>query len=151
MDCSTLTLTLLSEVLLMCQKALLSAHKNLFGRKRRLRVYTVRKRGLFVMQFCKCGSMMLPSGSGLLKCRSCGKTAKAGNKSQDLKIKSVSKKQEMFVLESQSTHLPEGDFECPSCGHGKALWFVQQTRSSDEPPTRFFRCTKCSHTWREYQ
>jgi len=25
-----------------------------------------------------------------------------------------------------------------------------QTRAADEPPTRFYRCTKCGHTWREY-
>ncbi|MBI2112883.1 transcription factor S, partial [Candidatus Woesearchaeota archaeon] len=26
----------------------------------------------------------------------------------------------------------------------------QQTRGADEPETRFFRCTKCNYTWREY-
>ncbi len=131
------------------QKALLSADYRDLWSKRRVRVYTVRK-GMY-MQFCSCGSMMMPAGNGMFKCRSCGKTAKSDSKSQYLKIKSVNKKQETLVLETQSTHLPEGDFECPKCGHGKALWFVQQTRSSDEPPTRFFRCTKCNHTWREYQ
>ncbi|MEM4865380.1 MAG: hypothetical protein QXY09_02690 [Acidilobaceae archaeon] len=25
-----------------------------------------------------------------------------------------------------------------------------QTRAADEPPTRFYRCTKCGYTWREY-
>ncbi|MCK4973458.1 MAG: transcription factor S, partial [Candidatus Heimdallarchaeota archaeon] len=28
-------------------------------------------------------------------------------------------------------------------------WMVQ-TRSADESPTRFFRCTACGETWREY-
>ena len=95
--------------------------------------------------------MMMPIGNGSVKCRSCGAVQKTGSK-EELKIKTTTgKKRDTLILESQSTHLPEGDFECPKCGHGKALWFVQQTRSSDEPPTRFFRCTKCNHTWREYQ
>ena len=25
-----------------------------------------------------------------------------------------------------------------------------QTRSADEPTTRFYRCQKCKFTWREY-
>jgi DNA-directed RNA polymerase subunit M len=31
-----------------------------------------------------------------------------------------------------------------------AYFWTQQTRGADEPETRFFKCTKCSHTWREY-
>ena len=68
-----------------------------------------------------------------------------------MKIKSTKKSQEMLVLEKESTHLPETDIECPECGHKRAYWHVQQTRASDEPPTRFYRCIKCSHVWREYQ
>jgi DNA-directed RNA polymerase subunit M len=26
-----------------------------------------------------------------------------------------------------------------------------QTRRADESATQFFRCTKCGHTWREYE
>jgi DNA-directed RNA polymerase subunit M len=40
--------------------------------------------------------------------------------------------------------------ECDKCGHTEAYWWTEQTRSSDEPETQFFRCTKCKHTWREY-
>jgi transcription factor S len=100
------------------------------------------------MELCKCGSMMMPQGGGKLKCRSCGKIV-------DKKLKKITTKKEksdkMLIVEKQSTHLPETDKECPECKHGKAYWMILQTRSSDEPPTRFFRCKKCSHTWREYQ
>jgi len=38
--------------------------------------------------------------------------------------------------------------ECPECGNRQAFWWIVQTDSADEPSTQFFRCTKCSHTWR---
>ena len=41
-------------------------------------------------------------------------------------------------------------FECPKCKNNKAVWWLLQTRSGDEPPTQFYRCTKCAQTWREY-
>ncbi len=40
--------------------------------------------------------------------------------------------------------------ECPKCGNREAYYWFLQTRRSDEPPTRFYRCTKCNYTWREY-
>ncbi|RLG10996.1 MAG: transcription factor S, partial [Thaumarchaeota archaeon] len=39
---------------------------------------------------------------------------------------------------------------CPKCGNREAYYWAVQTRSADEPMTRFFRCTKCGYTWREY-
>ncbi len=40
--------------------------------------------------------------------------------------------------------------DCEKC-HGKegASWTFQ-TRSADEPETKFYRCIKCNHTWRDY-
>ncbi|PWB85162.1 transcription factor S-II (TFIIS) [Methanobrevibacter woesei] len=51
--------------------------------------------------------------------------------------------------EDINTH-PTTTITCPECGHNKAAWWLQQTRSADEAPTRFFQCLKCKHTWREY-
>ena len=45
---------------------------------------------------------------------------------------------------------PTTNVICPKCGHGKAEWWLQQTRSADEAETRFFKCLKCRYTWREY-
>jgi len=40
--------------------------------------------------------------------------------------------------------------DCEKC-HGKeGVWWSFQTRSADEPETRFYKCTKCNHTWRDY-
>lgn len=46
--------------------------------------------------------------------------------------------------------LPTTEAECPKCGNRDAFWWMLQTRGGDEPTTQFYRCTKCSHTWREY-
>ena len=40
--------------------------------------------------------------------------------------------------------------ECPKCGNNVAYVWQVQTRSADESSTQFLRCTKCSHTVREY-
>jgi len=46
--------------------------------------------------------------------------------------------------------LPTTNVECPKCSNKEAVWWMLQTRSADEPTTQFYRCTKCSHTWRNY-
>ena len=46
--------------------------------------------------------------------------------------------------------LPTTTIECPKCGNATAYWWLLQTRSGDEPPTQFYRCTKCDYTWRFY-
>lgn len=42
---------------------------------------------------------------------------------------------------------------CEKCGTTEAYFRMQQTRSADEPSTRFYRCTnqKCCHNWREIE
>ena len=40
--------------------------------------------------------------------------------------------------------------DCEKCGHDEAVAWMFQTRSADEPTTRFYRCTKCKYTWRDY-
>ena len=40
--------------------------------------------------------------------------------------------------------------DCAKCGHDQAVWWMFQTRSADEPTTRFYRCQKCKYTWRDY-
>jgi DNA-directed RNA polymerase subunit M len=47
--------------------------------------------------------------------------------------------------------LPKVKEDCPDCGHDTAFFWTKQTRASDEPETKFYRCVKCKKTWREYQ
>ena len=41
-------------------------------------------------------------------------------------------------------------YECPKCRHKKAYYWTVQTRAGDEAETKFLKCEKCSHTWRDY-
>lgn len=102
------------------------------------------------MNFCqKCGSLMIPHKTKdkvIIKCK-CGYKCELENA---VIIEKVEKKKEIEVIEENSTKHPIVDAECPKCGHDKAEHWTRQTRSADEPETRFFKCEKCGHTWREY-
>jgi len=104
------------------------------------------------MQFCpKCKSMMMPAGNEF-KCKKCGCTSEMG-KSADLSFKAEIKERDVVVLEGDIEEgLPTTDVMCPEpgCKNRKAYWWLRQLRSADESETRFFKCTKCAFTWREY-
>ena len=40
--------------------------------------------------------------------------------------------------------------DCEKCHNKEGVWWILQTRSADEPETRFYRWVKCNHTWRDY-
>ena len=112
------------------------------------------KQKLSSIQFCeKCGSIMVPIKKGktsYIRCRGCGREQKKEVKGLKI-IEAQQKKKGVVVLEKDPILLPLTDKECAKCEHGRAYWWLQQTRSADEPPTQFFRCEKCKHTWREYK
>ncbi len=102
------------------------------------------------MLFCpKCGSIMMPKKNkkGVLAC-SCGYVEKDA---EDTKIKEkITEQEEIPVIENDDDPSPVVDEICPECGHGKAKFWTVQTRASDEPETKFYKCEKCKHTWRDY-
>jgi DNA-directed RNA polymerase subunit M len=107
------------------------------------------------VKFCpKCGSLMLPQkieGRMILACSKCGHTAKAAEPEEYKLVKEFKRREEeLRIIEGAPQTLPTVRTRCPKCGHDKAHWWLRQTRGVDEPSTRFFRCTKCGHTWREY-
>ena len=105
------------------------------------------------MMFCpKCGSILRPKkedGKTIMYC-SCGYTSKA--ESTTLKEEKNHDKEEadVEVVDKDIETLPVTEAECPKCGNDKAYYWLQQTRAGDEAETRFLKCTKCKHTWREY-
>lgn len=103
------------------------------------------------MMFCpKCKSLLMPKVSGGKKQFACS----CGYKQDAEKVvikEQASEKKDVVVVEEASSVNVVVDANCPKCGPVKAEYWEVQTRSSDEPPTRFHKCKKCNHTWREYK
>lgn len=107
------------------------------------------------MMFCpKCGSLLIPKkdkNNTILACNKCGYTNKKAEVQNPLKekVKSDDKKIEV-VGDEEGKMLPLCDASCGKCGHTKAYYWTIQTRAADEAETKFLKCEKCSHTWRDY-
>ena len=107
------------------------------------------------MEFCtSCGGRILPkvdeAGKRISACVDCGKAV-----GEELDIKSVQQlddnnKIQIKDEENNIQSLPIEKEQCSKCGNEEAYSWQRQTRSGDEPATRFYRCVKCEHTWREY-
>lgn len=93
---------------------------------------------------------MMPKVVGGKKQFVCGCGYKHAAESVTL-TESSGKKQDIVVVEEAASINVVIDASCPKCGPVKAEYWELQTRSSDEPPTRFHKCKKCGHTWREYK
>ena len=109
------------------------------------------------MKFCpECGNLMNPDkreDGVYLVCGTCDHEELKEESDSDDSYKVVregKEKEETAIVEKDTESLPKTKKKCPKCGHGKAYWWMQQTRSADEPSTRFYRCVECGHTWREY-
>jgi DNA-directed RNA polymerase subunit M len=97
--------------------------------------------------FCpSCKTLLTKEGDHWV-CRKCGKDAEAV--CQNIQAP-MSDKKETVVLDGDLEVQPRTKAECPKCGHNEAFFTIRQTRSSDEPETRIYRCCKCKATWREY-
>ncbi|MEM2924321.1 MAG: transcription factor S [Methanocellales archaeon] len=105
-----------------------------------------------MVEFCpKCKSLMLPMREGELKiyrCRKCGEEIPFNNNHYISKTEGREKLQRL--IEDEFAVLPVTNAKCPECGNSEAYWWIRQLRRSDESEVRFFRCTKCKRTWREY-
>ena len=109
------------------------------------------------MKFCpKCGTKLsVTSGSSKmnLSCWKCGFKAELDEKKMDMQQITSNRKEKIVVIDKEVEKirtLPKTKMECPKCGIGEAYYWMVQTRGGDESMTQFFRCVKCSHTWREY-
>jgi DNA-directed RNA polymerase subunit M len=109
------------------------------------------------MEFCKkCGNLMIAEKSGgklKYRCRKCGfisRGKRVFSTSISEKLKTEDEKIPVLTEKDTLEQYPKTKIICPECENNEAFWFMQQTRSGDEPPTRFYCCTKCGHKWREY-
>jgi len=116
------------------------------------------------MEFCpECGSLFMPKkttakkqNEEILICSKCGCKLQITDEKTSPKTGKIIKhdiKQLVTVIgkeEQKINTMPTLKVECPKCGNNLVYVWQVQTRGGDESSTQFFRCTKCSHTFREY-
>ena len=103
------------------------------------------------MEFCpKCGAVLIQKrkNAGCARCNYASKDKITMKTSEKIDTKNdigvISKK-------DNSLSLPIIIEKCKKCGNDKAYFWTIQTRAGDEAETKFFKCIKCEHTWREYR
>jgi DNA-directed RNA polymerase subunit M len=102
------------------------------------------------MEFCeKCGGMIVLKDDKAA-CARCGHKSK-----KKPKIEATEKVEEKtsiaLINEKAANTYPIVEMECPKCKNSRSYFWTLQTRSSDESETKFYKCTKCGHTWRKYR
>jgi transcription factor S len=102
------------------------------------------------MEFCpKCGSIIIVEGKKA-NCAKCRYRPKGKIKIQ-ASIKIQKKDGVAVINENKLQTYPKVENKCPECKHKEAFFWTMQTRASDEAETKFYKCVKCEHTWREYK
>jgi DNA-directed RNA polymerase subunit M len=101
------------------------------------------------MDFCpKCGAVLIQKRKNF-GCARCDYSTK-----DKLKLKTsekIDKKTKIVVIKKELNTFPIVVEKCKKCDNDKAYFWTIQTRAGDEAETKFFKCTKCNHTWREYR
>ena len=102
--------------------------------------------------FCpKCGSILIPKSEGnkkILHCK-CGH-----NNTKDISTMTFTEKidkcKKIEVIDKEIEPHPLTEIDCPKCHNKNARFWTRQIRASDEPETKFYKCEKCKHVWRDY-
>ncbi len=100
---------------------------------------------------------MLPVDEGKdgkikIACRKCG--AKDVSRDGFTTTKSFSQAESAIPVvdsEREMKNVSKIAVECPRCKNIGAIWWMLQTRAADEAATTFYKCIKCSYTWKAYQ
>ena len=102
------------------------------------------------MEFCpKCGAVLIQKlkNAGCPRCKYSSK-----GKIKLTALEKLEEKKEVAIISKKTPQTnPIVEKNCDKCGNSKAYFWTMQTRSSDEAETKFFKCTKCDHTWRDYR
>ena len=93
---------------------------------------------------------MLFIKDGKTACASCN--YKTDKKPKIESSEKIAQKEIIAIInEKENTTDPTVQIECKKCKNKLAYFWTTQTRASDESETKFYKCTKCEHTWREYR
>jgi DNA-directed RNA polymerase subunit M len=111
------------------------------------------------MEFCpKCETRLVSEPKkgkkgAYLVCPKCGYRKSIETLVTAAKVSGAKEQDQIIVIgkkEQKLQTMPTITIECPKCGNNLAYVWQVQTRGADESSTQFFRCTKCSYTFREY-
>ncbi len=104
------------------------------------------------MEFCpKCGAILVQRGKREV-CPRCKYSTKVKSKLKT--SEKIGEKKKVAVIKDKDVEVYPVislDKPCEKCGNKKAYFWTLQTRATDEAETKFFKCTKCNNTWREYR
>lgn len=103
--------------------------------------------------FCPSCKALLRPVDNALKCPRCEYTqeiVRKGKAPAEKKRTLAEDLADVPVFSDLDTMPIDEHIMCPKCQNQGAYWHLRQTRSADEATTRFYRCTKCKHSWREY-
>ncbi|MCL4314497.1 MAG: transcription factor S [Candidatus Thermoplasmatota archaeon] len=100
--------------------------------------------------FCpNCGTMLVRSEDGFV-CPSCKYRIQKKNVEKTMIVNKASGKEVIMISEEKTAEPLDSDAVCPKCHETGAYFLLKQTRSADEPETKFYTCSHCGHRWREY-
>lgn len=101
------------------------------------------------MEFCpKCGAVLIQKrkNAGCPRCNY--------NSKDKINIKTSEKMDEIkdvAVIKKVISANPVVEETCKKCKNNRAYFWTVQMRAADEAEVRFFKCTKCEYTWKEYR
>ena len=103
------------------------------------------------MEFCqKCGGIIIFKDEKAA-CAACGFKLKKKPKVES--SEKIEKTDSIVVIseDSEESSYPVVEIKCPKCKNKKSYFWTRQTRAADESETKFYKCTKCKHSWRVYR
>ena len=107
------------------------------------------------MEFCpNCETRLKKdANNSSLVCPKCQYAKQKSNKTK--KERSQEPDTGLLVMEENDIKESKGlestiKIDCEKCHNKEGVSWAFQTRSADEPETKFYRCTKCNYTWRDY-
>ena len=105
------------------------------------------------MEFCPKCEIRLKNNDGLLSCPKCKYVKEKTDKRTKEKPEEITP--EFLVMDESDLNQARGlkstiKIDCEKCHNQEGVSWTFQTRSADEPESKFYRFPKCNHTWRDY-
>ena len=101
------------------------------------------------MEFCpKCGAVLIQKrkNDGCPRC-----TYSMKGKIKLKTSEKIDEVKEVAVVKKDFKIHPIVNEKCKKCKNDQAYFWTVQMRAADEAEVKFFKCTKCEFTWKEYR